>query len=430
MAQAGQCSVCAWERGSGVKVDTSKSKTMWAEETGISRYSIKRHLEHAPTDARVLPESRDETSDGTLKLTKVSDRVIPLSEWLSDLAKDGHDPSDFTTSHGHSIWGQNSGDDGLVTLYANRFSAVRKKSQPVVEPLEIDPIDILKKIRKEWAHEAESGGGDSAFVISFNDTQFGKDEGGGTPATLARIDVALANATLRIHELRSLGRELGTLVIIGGGDIVEGCVIYPNQSYSLDLDRRGQINTAVTVILDMIDRLAPMFERVIVLATRGNHGENRINGNRTTLYDNDDTLVFELVQRATERDSTLKHVEYIIGQDEAGVYADICGWRLATTHGDVYGKGVAGATIDKKAQAWYKNMAMARNPLGSADVLVTHHWHHDKMSDWGSCIWRQTPAMDGGSKWFEQSSGEYSKPGMLSFVMTPHRRYQDEQVLR
>ncbi|WP_333725437.1 hypothetical protein, partial [Listeria monocytogenes] len=56
----------------------------------------------------------------------------------------------------------------------------------------------------------------------------------------------------------SANRNLGTLVIIGGGDIVEGCVIYPNQSYNIDLDRRGQINAAVSMILLAIDTLAPL----------------------------------------------------------------------------------------------------------------------------------------------------------------------------
>jgi hypothetical protein len=96
----------------------------------------------------------------------------------------------------------------------------------------------------------------------------------------------------------------------------------------------------------------------------------------------------------------------------------------------VYGKGVAGATNDKKAQAWYKNMAMGRDPLGVADILITHHFHHDKMSDWGACLWRQTPALDGGSEYFRQSSGEYSRSGMLTFVITPEERYGDEKVLR
>ena len=137
-----------------------------------------------------------------------------------------------------------------------------------------------------------------------------------------------------------------------------------------------------------------------------------------------------MAKRATERDVDLAHVEYIIAEAEAGVYVDVAGWRLATTHGDVYGKGVSGATQDKKAQAWYKNMAMARNPIGQADVLITHHFHHDKMSDWGACLWRQTPAMDGGSLWFEQTSGEYSAPGMLTFLMTTQSRYSDEAVLR
>jgi len=223
-------------------------------------------------------------------------------------------------------------------------------------------------------------------------------------------------------------------VIIGGGDIVEGCVIYPNQAFSLDLNRKQQIECAISLILHAIDNLGPLFERVRILAARGNHGENRINGKYTTLDDNDDTLVFRMAKLALDRDPVFKDkIEWVIAESEAGVWMEVNGWVLATTHGDVYAKGVAGATIDKKAHTWMKNMAISRRRfgrLGEADVLITHHFHHDKMSDWGDCFWRQTPSQDNGSLYFEQATGEYSAPGMLTFVMTDSERYVDERVLR
>jgi hypothetical protein len=95
----------------------------------------------------------------------------------------------------------------------------------------------------------------------------------------------------------------------------------------------------------------------------------------------------------------------------------------------VYAKGVAGATIGKKAQAWFKNMAMKRDPIAQADVLITHHYHHEQTCDWGSTLWKQTRSQDRGSLYFEQSTGEYSVPGMLSWVMTPDTRWQDEMYL-
>ncbi len=444
MADSRYCSVCVSAAERGITLDPEEhSNYYYAEQLDVSEASVRRHYLHGPepklgpevsmqtnTPQSELRETVEVSSTGTRTVTAyaaIRDRPVTLEDARKWIESSGDDPDDFNYAVKSIAYGKDQ--------FSNKLSAWPKpQAKAIIEYIdpadEIDPVEILSRLRKNYVPTRASQQGDGVFVVSLNDTQFGKDENGGTPATLARLDSYIDQAAERIRELRSIGRKLGTLVIIGGGDIIEGCVIYPNQSYSLDLDRRGQINTAVTSILDLIDRLAGYFEKVVVLAARGNHGENRINGHKTTLYDNDDTMVFEMARYATDRDPALQHVEYIIAEDEPGVWVDVAGWRLATTHGDVYGKGVAGATQDKKAQAWYKNMAAGRDPLGLADVLITHHFHHDKLSDWGACLWRQTPALDGGSEYFRQSSGEYSQPGMLTFVMTPEQRYRDEEVLR
>lgn len=449
MADSSICSACVNAAKQGIIINPEEhTNTFYGELLDVSEATIRRHYQHGPepklgeklvsmqTNA---PDSEPQeivevSSTGARSVTAyaaIRDRPVTLQDARDWITSSGDNPDDFNFSIRAIAYGKDQ--------FSNKLSAWPKPKKQIAAEIElvdalpdIDPVSILGALRKYpvWEDPTQDTLGDGVFVFSLNDTQFGKGEGGGTPATLARLEKSIDLAVKRITELRGMGRQIGTLVIIGGGDIVEGCTIYPNQSFSLDLDRRGQINTAVTAILNLIDRLAGYFTDVIVLAARGNHGENRINGNRTTLYDNDDTLVFEMAKYATDRDPTLSHVKYIIAESEAGVYVDVAGWRLATTHGDVYGKGVTGATQDKKAQAWYKNMSMARNPLGLADVLITHHFHHDKMSDWGSCLWRQTPALDGGSLWFEQTTGEYSQPGVLTFVMTPGSRYSDEAVLR
>jgi len=443
MADNSKCTVCIRSAEQNLEVNPEvHTNAFYAELFDVSEASVRRHYKHGPEprigfktssasdsdpDSERFAETTEESSTGARTVTAIRDRPITLEDARAWIRASGDDPAEFNYSARSVAYGRD--------LFSNKMSAWPKfKKYEVVDPdstLDIDPIQILSDLRSSFGEPVQTHvTGDGAFVLSFNDTQFGKDEGGGTLATIARVEKYVAMAKDRIAELRRNGRLIGTLVIVGGGDIVEGTCIYPNQSYNIDMPRREQIKTAVTMILFTLDSLAGLFENVVVLATRGNHGENRIGGNRTTLADNDDLLVFEMAQEAADRDENLQHIDWIIANDEPGVYADVAGWRIATTHGDIYGKGVQGPTNDKKAQAWYKNMAMARNPIGRADVLITHHFHHDKMSDWGACIWRQTPAMDGGSAWFEQTSGEYSPAGMLTFVMTPNSRYQDEQVLR
>lgn len=286
-----------------------------------------------------------------------------------------------------------------------------------------DHVATLKALRKQRKAVAPTYTGDATMVLCWNDWQTGKVEGGGTPALLERFHAQIEAVKARARELRKIGRTLGTLVVIGGGDLVEGCTIYPNQMMNIDADRRRQVNVVTDMILYGLDELAPLFESVIVLAVGGNHGEHRINGNMTTKRDNDDCLVFENAARAVSRDPRLEHVSFVIAQDEPAKTLDVHGWILATTHGQAFGKG--GGRPEKKAHDWYKGQAGGHLPAGDAHVLVSHHYHHHATRDWGACLWVQSPANDGGSPQHTDLTGEEADAGMLSFVMTPASRYQD-----
>jgi len=401
-----------------------------AELLGCGKSTVNKARELARSNGGVLPAEVGVTA-------VVTGSAVPQSaeEVESLLATMGIDRERYDVSLGFSVY-----DQGDTPKRSLRVSTKEKKRAEQDEDVyaAIDPLGVLAKLRAQRVGEPYylrgfNSGEEAAFVLSINDIQLGQSYNGGSPATTAQFYRFIEAAKGRIDELHNQGRYMTTLVIIGGGDLIEGCVIYGNQSFSLDLDRKQQVEGVIALLLFAIDELAPMFDKVIVLAARGNHGENRIGGKYTTLHDNDDTHVFEMVKLALARDPDMQHIQWVIAESEAGVAVKVFDWVLATTHGDVYAKGVSGATIDKKAHNWMKNMALGRAKfglLGQADVLVTHHFHHDKMSDWGSCLWRQTPSQDRGSPYFEQATGEYSEPGMLTFVMTESRRYQDEAVLR
>lgn len=296
-------------------------------------------------------------------------------------------------------------------------------------PVSDSPVDVLSILHQLRDRKAESAAftGDSTFVLALNDWQAGKLEGGGTEALAERLDAAYTKAAQRIAELRAIDRDLGHLVILGGGDMVEGCGVYQHQAYEIDADRRSQIRNTVTLILEGLDRLAPMFQRVTVLAVGGNHGEHRIDGRRVNRSDNDDLAVFEHAALAASRDERLGHVEFVIADDEPAKTIEVNGWILGITHGHVFGKGAG--SPEQKAWKWFQGQAAGRQPAGDCDVLVSAHYHHLTLRDWGACQWIQAPAMDGGSPHFTDWSGQAAKPGMLSFVMTPQHRCIDLQVL-
>lgn len=366
--------------------------------------------------------------------------VEPVTDWTHIFRRFNLDENVFEVE-GDSVrcstWQSSKGlEDGtrdVVNLFSYRAKFRRKRTATNG----LDPVAILAKLRSNTTpaqrNIGDRAGSPSTFHMSINDIQLGQSYNGGSAATIKQFYAYIALCAARVHELRAIGRRLERLVVVVGGDLGEGCTIYPNQSFNLDLDRKQQSEGIIALILHALDTMAPLFASVTVLACKGNHGENRINGKMTTLNDNDDTHAVEMVKLALSRDPNMQHIDWTIAGEEAAVSTRVYNWVLSTTHGDVYAKGVSGATTERKAHAWMKNMAAGRKRFGdlsNTDVLVTHHFHHDEMADWGDTLWRQTPSQDRGSPGFSQATGTYSVPGMLTWVMTPESRWQDEAVLR
>jgi hypothetical protein len=316
----------------------------------------------------------------------------------------------------------------MLWKHSYSFGLVKKQEKVTAEI--VDAVALMNSIEaKSRPVVAQNGGTESTFCLDWADWQMAKLEGGGSAGLIERLQNAFDLAEERIGELRTIGRKLNELVIFGGGDMVEGCVIYPNQSYEIDDHRRGQIKNTVAMIIKGIKQLAPHFDTVRVVVVPGNHGEHRINGNRTTIGDNDDLLVFEMAQLGIESDPAFKHVSFEIADREISITTKVQGWTYGLTHGDVYGK-TGGTGIRNKVFNWFKTMAGNRHPVGQSDVLLTHHFHHDALEDWGATLWVQNPTMDGGSHYFKEATGHDTKPGMNSWVVTQTERFQDKQVLR
>ena len=289
----------------------------------------------------------------------------------------------------------------------------------------VDGIQILNSLARKTRSQNRVSG-EKTLVLNINDTQAGKDAGGGTEALIERMDHFLTLAEARIADDR---KQLGDLVIMLGGDLIEGCSIYPNQSWQIDLDMRGQIRTMTGILLHSLDRLATKFPTVRVVAVPGNHGENRINGKRNNRHDNMDQLCAEATAMAATRDSKLEHVNFNIAYEEPALTTDIQGHIYALTHGSIYGKG-SGGDPTAKAYNWYKNMAASHHPVGDATVLVGNHYHHEIIRNFGTLLFVQNPAMDGGSPEFADYSGQSAPAGMSSWVVTPESRFTGYEVLR
>lgn len=421
----------------------AESSRFVARKYSIGKTTVLRHrntcmdVKPQPLQPNFAPAEEEYQSiewagnEGILKTGRIEHELSGISH-EAVLEMFGHDPNkveiDKVLRESHKqYW---SRDLEQMLWKHTYWFGVKKKTEQITEEV-VDPVALLKELNTPPVKKEKLNltGTPSTFVLDWADWQYAKLEGGGTAGLIERLNSAFDAAVERINELRSIGRKLDELVIFGGGDMVEGCVIYPNQSYEIDGNRRQQVRGVAAIIIQALLKLAPMFESVKVVAIPGNHGEHRINGNRTTIGDNDDLLVFEIAQVACESNPALSHVKFEIAEKEISVTTEVRGWTYGITHGDVFGKG-SGMGVRNKVFNWFRTMAANRHPVGKSDVLLTHHFHHDAMEDWGATLWVQSPTMDGGSHYFREATGHDTKPGMNSWVVTETERLQDKQILR
>lgn len=374
--------------------------------------------------AQWTPGVTIEGDEGTIVSKPMPDEQV--ADWSELLIGYGLDPNEFQIVEPvfFNKWDAQT-PDGMTVMKQAKAKVVRR-----VRSNGADLDSLIASIDRFKPRKVERLEGEGVFNVVLGDWQTGKSEGGGSIALLARVQDAIDLVEKRIKELRTLKRDVGVLQVIWTGDAVESCVgHYAMQTFQTDLDRREQVKVTRRLLAEALMRWAPLFSEVRVVAVGGNHGENRIKGKAfTTFTDNDDLAIVEGVAEAFALNpDKFGHIRFNIAKDGLTTTVETAGWILGVTHGHT---ALRGSGPEGKLKAWYAAQAAGKQPIGDADILVTGHYHHFRIADWGGCVWLQCPALDGGSEWYKQISGEHSDPGTLTFCTYPTERVADLQLLR
>lgn len=280
------------------------------------------------------------------------------------------------------------------------------------------PIDDLLEIVNKWKPrntprtptEARTGG--LAYVCILADTQFGKSDGGGSEAIIENVLTKIDASVIRLKELRKTGRQIDTIYLPQLGDCIEGGQSQGGKLvFRLDLDITQQIRVYRRVLLHMIKAFAPLAERVIVPVVPGNHDEAlRIGNQMATTYTDSFALdAASAVADALQDHPDFKHVSFVFPKfDTMTVTLNMAG----TVVGMAHGHQARGKIID-----WWKNQAHGQKDIGEATLLLTGHYHHLHLEQSGRKTWLQVPALDSGSTWFENSTGQAAPAGMATLVV-------------
>lgn len=354
-----------------------------------------------------------DSARGQGTVTGVSETSEP--DWSTLLIAWGFDPERFFVDPDLGVqvrtWEAAVGNGEVRQLWYHRATirAGRARDRADLEAL-------LAEVRRHRPRARPQVDTDITLVVALADWQTGKGEGGGSDALVARV-LALADALpQRVRRLARIGRRPSRLVIIGMGDLLEGCTgFYAAQETTVDLDRRSQANLVRRLLLKLLEQWVPLVPEVLVAAVPGNHGEHRKNGKAFMgPGDNDDVAVFEQVADVCAQSPALDHVRFLIPRDELSITLEVHGRILGAAHGHQMGRG---AGPQGKARAWLADQALGQTPIGDADILITGHYHHLQVVDLGPRLWLQCPALDGGSRWFTDTAGARATTGTLTFTV-------------
>ena len=309
-----------------------------------------------------------------------------------------------TTREGESVW-----------LYY--YKADLQRIDPTIA---VDTAGLYRIIRnRKPPARSRPSEGTIEWLLLMGDTQIGKGDGDGSEGTVRRIRASLDGQIDRLKQLRKSGWQVGPLTVAFMGDMREGgCGNYPAQKFTTDLTVTQQDAVLQELIFATLDRLAPLTDRLTVLAVPGNHGEERDAGKAYTLpSDNHDVAVVQTVHRGMRlnENSAFDHVDFVYPEaEDLTVTLELAGIPVAFCHGHQFSTTGLPA---KKAESWWMQQAHAKTRAGDADILFSAHFHHLLVTQNGRKTQVQIPALDGGSKWWENKTGQFSPPGMVSCLI-------------
>ncbi|UOQ57230.1 helix-turn-helix domain-containing protein [Leucobacter allii] len=383
-----------------------------ARELGCHEASVRRarkrlRLASAPAlnaGTHAVGESETHRPDGSADYTVPSTVAWGYDDFCKFIRSKGQDPEQVTFS-----WGVTSTPGGG---YFNKLNNVRPKAP---QASSIDTDAILDRLRTWTPTPMESVAGEPVgLVVALADLQLGKGEGDGTPGTLRRLEQSLERVVEQIRSLQTRGVRIRSILLANMGDHTEGTHgSYASQPYSVDLNLRDQLQTALEVNLQWVKTLAPFTDNFEYAATICNHGTLSRAGGRENITDDADNatgLITDLIAKICKLHPDLQHVKVNSPRGEMITTTTIEGVTLAMAHG----QKITGSEANWLA-AQSQNLAHRRKFV--PDMWLTAHKHHAQVTDFGPYTRIQATTVEPGSKYFEDLTGQYSRTGVTMFTV-------------
>lgn len=327
----------------------------------------------------------------------------PLTDFSEILTKFGYDPELVEIVGKVNQWKKERPDGTWLTSY---FFGVQSKR--AAHDLPALYAAAAKRPRKPYV--AAQSGRTSVPVIA--DVQAGKTGSrGGTPELIDRLQEKREKLAAELKR-----RKPADVVLPDINDLFENFESGGNPMFTNDLSLAQQMDLAATEIYRFVE-LAARHGRVLVPVVPSNHTAWR-RGKQQLGRPGDDLGIFvhRQVEKVAHAAGLDAHWVFPDQWDESLVF-DVRGTRVGMAHGNQF--------RPSKAVEWWAKQQHGGQPVGSADILITGHYHHLSILPTGrnpytgrSKWWLQAPTLDNGSDWFRNLAGDDSDPGLLLFDIT------------
>lgn len=382
---------------------------------------VERGLADATRPRRSHPKGWEPGVDTERGVLIVEGDETAPTDWSGIIRSLGLDPDCWTVDESAPVqvraW--DAPDGRRLFYYKASVEPLRSR-----ESVDLDSLVSLVRRRRK-SPEKRSGSVSRTLVVCLADWQAGKgseSSKSGTEQLVERVVQLCDELPRHLKALRRAGIEISEIAVVGMGDLVEACDgHYAQQTFQTELDNREQMRVVRRLIVELLTRWAGLVPSLVVGCVPGNHGQRRRNGKSYTKWgDNADVEVFEVVREVLAANpDAYSHIRWAIPDQEQTITLDLSGTIVGFAHGHQFGSG---AGPQRKALGWWQRMAMNRNAIGDADVLVSGHFHHLQVHAEGVAdsakgrSWFQCPALDCGSPWWEHQGGSPTQQGTLTFV--------------
>ena len=347
---------------------------------------------------RYLPNGEQVVTSGPIPET---DDPTPVLAAMGITVPDGFRARLAEVRHDPAAWTRTAQGEDAVTVPVVRCRWV---IEPSPRHVDVDELLAAIKPRKRTPSPVEG----RAFVFAAGDLQLGKSDGDGSAGTAQRFLDSLDRSVTRYKTLRKRGHA-GPVALLWAGDCIEGTESQGSRLLArLDLTITEQVRVYRRLMAEQVQAFTDLSDDVTVAVVPGNHDEaKRVGDQMATRYD--DSWAIEGASQVADVMAAKGHDIRWLFPDRDGLHlvVDVAGTRVGLLHGH---------QTRGKMQTWLGGKAVARDAIGTSDVIVSGHYHHLRVEQFGPTCWMQVGSLDGGSTWWQHRGNPEAPPAALTFL--------------